>query len=208
MNVLKTIYITRHGSTAYNDDDLLQGTIDVTLSEKGIRESEQLAERLKDESIDVIYHSPLTRTRQTAEIVNRYHQAPLNMIEGFIEIDMGDWEGQDYSKVMDRYHDLYQQWLSSADAVIPGGESYNQVFKRAKPGTMQILASQFSNILIVAHAMVNRAILGNLLDMHPLCSRRFRTYNCSLSKLLVYGTPEKPHVVVEHWNNTAHLKGI
>jgi broad specificity phosphatase PhoE len=206
MKLQKTIYLTRHGSTAYNDEDLLQGSIDIELSKKGIRESELLAEVLEKETIDVIFHSPLTRARQTAEIVNRYHRAQLQVIDGFIEMDMGDWEGLNYFKVMDQKREIFQQWLSDADMLIPGGESPAQVFKRVKPGAEQILASGFANILIVAHAMVNRAILGNFLGMDVLISRRFRTDNCSLSRLMVYGTPGKPHVVVENWNTTAHLE--
>jgi broad specificity phosphatase PhoE len=200
MKIQKTIYLTRHGSTAYNDKDLLQGVIDLKLSEKGTRESNRLAERLKNETIDVIFHSPLTRARQTAEIVNRYHQAPLQVIDSLIEMDMGDWEGRNYYEVMEQHHEMFQQWLSNANVVIPGGESYSQLYKRVKPGAEQVLSARFSNILVVAHAMVNRAILGNLLGMDILISRRFRTNNCSLSRLLVYGTPEKPHVVVETWN--------
>jgi broad specificity phosphatase PhoE len=207
MKLQKTIYLTRHGSTAYNDDDLLQGLIDIKLSKRGIRESEQLAEHLKNEAVDVIFHSPLTRARQTAEIVNRYHQARLHVIDGFMEMDMGDWEGLNYFRVMEQHQETFHQWLSDADMLIPGGESPSQVFKRVKPGAEQILASQFSNILIVGHAMVNRAILGNFLGMDVLISRRFRMDNCAISKLMVYGTPGKSHVVVENWNTTAHLEG-
>jgi broad specificity phosphatase PhoE len=205
MDLKKTIYLTRHGSTAYNDDHRLQGVTDNSLSERGARQAELLAQRLKSANIEIVYHSPLARARETAEIINRHHHAELRPIPDFIEMDMGTLEGKDFFKYIKQNPEVYHRWISELDEALPGGESFNQVYQRVKKGADKILGCEFSTILIVAHAMVNRAVLGNLLTMPPLCSRRFRTENCSFSKLSVYDIASKPHVVVEAWNSVDHL---
>jgi broad specificity phosphatase PhoE len=73
MNLVKTIFLVRHGMTAYNEEDILQGRIDLPLSDKGKKETESLSEKLKNEHLDIIFHSPLKRAIQTAQIVNKHH---------------------------------------------------------------------------------------------------------------------------------------
>jgi broad specificity phosphatase PhoE len=205
-DLIKTIYLVRHGATGYNDRDLFQGVLDNSLSERGKQESEKLALRLKDETIDIMFHSPLTRARQTAEIINRYHQAELYQVDGFIEMDMGDWEGLNFFKVVKEQADIYQQLVSDPFAKVPGGESFDQVFKRVKPGVDKVMASKEKSILISAHAMVNRAILGHLLGLEPIKARKFRMDNCAFSRLLKYRTLEGENIVVDIWNSIDHLK--
>ena len=204
-DLIKTIYLVRHGATGYNDQDLFQGVSDNSLSEKGKQESEKLAQRLKDETIDIIFHSPLTRARQTAEIIDRYHQAKLYQVDEFIEMDMGDWEGLNFFKVMKEQAEIYQQLVSDPGAKIPGGESFDQVFNRVKPGVDKVMASKEKNILISAHAMVNRAILGHLLGLESIKALKFRMDNCAFSRLLLFKTLEGENIVVDTWNTVDHL---
>ena len=204
-DLLKTIYLVRHGATGYNDQDLFQGVLDNLLSEKGKQESEKLALRLKDETIDIIFHSPLTRARQTAEIIDRYHQAKLYQVDEFIEMDMGDWEGLNFFKVMKEQPGIYQQLVSDPGTKIPGGESFDQVFKRVKPGVDKVIASKEKNILISAHAMVNQAILGHLLGLESIKALKFRMDNCAFSRFLVFKTLEGENIVVDIWNSVDHL---
>jgi broad specificity phosphatase PhoE len=205
-DLVKTIYLVRHGATGYNDQDLFQGVLDNSLSERGKQESEKLALRLKDETIDIIFHSPLTRARQTAEIINRFHQAELCQVDEFIEMDMGDWEGLNFFKVVKEQAEIYQQLVSDPDAKIPGGESFDQVYKRVKSGLDKVTASRKKSILICAHAMVNRTILGHLLGLEPINARKFRMDNCAFSRLLVFKTLEGENIVVDIWNSIDHLK--
>ncbi len=207
MNLKKTIFLARHGMTVYNEGDLLQGRIDLPLSDRGRKEAEQLAEALQDEKLDIIYHSPLARARQTADIINRCHHLEQRVIEAFSEIDMGDWEGLNYFEMMQNNQEFYRAWMKDPQMALPGGESFIQVFNRVKPGVEEIMASDFNHILIVGHASVNRGILGVMLDLEPEPSRMFRMKNCAYSKLLVYENGKDMYTVVESWNNSTHLEG-
>lgn len=208
MKLEKTIYLTRHGSTRFNEDDLLQGRMDNPLSPKGIEEAEKLAERLRRTRIGAIYHSTLIRTRQTADIINRYHDTQLRVVPQFVEIDLGDWEGQLYHQVMQEYRQLYLSWLTDTQVEIPGGESFAQVFERVSPAARDLLKSREEVILVVAHATVNRAILAGLVGLDASGVRCFRVRNCSLSRFFVYnhGDLLKTRVIVDYWNDTTHLE--
>jgi probable phosphoglycerate mutase len=73
------LIVVRHAETNYNVEGLVNydPLIDVHLTEKGIKQAKELAEVLKDTTIDLIITSRLKRTKQTAEILNRYHNAPV-----------------------------------------------------------------------------------------------------------------------------------
>ena len=205
MEIAKTILLVRHGTTAQNENDLWQGRSDHPLSEKGFKEAELLAVHFKDDVFDMVYHSPMKRALQTAQIINKNHGKPLSHINDFVEIDVGDYDGLKHADILKKYPDVYRDWIMDSDLAIPGGESFQQVYDRVKTGVDEILSSPYKHILIVGHAMVNRAILGQMLKMGPFAARRFRMTNCGYSKFLVYHTPHGNHIVVDSWNNTAHL---
>ena len=166
-----------------------------------------LARGLKDEKIDIIYHSPMKRAVQTSEAINSYHNVQREVLDNFVEIDLGDWEGMEFNSMVEMNSEFHQEWMSDPTVQIPGGESFNQVFERVKPGVVQILESNHKNIVIVGHATVNRAILAGLMNMETQVARMFRMKNCALSKILVYENNKGMYSIVESWNDTAHLDG-
>lgn len=185
---------------------MLQGQIDNPLNDRGIEECQKLSGELKSEPIDVVFHSPLRRARQTAEILNGNHRKDYIPLDCFKEVDLGHWEGHEFARVIEENRDFYQKWQADPAIAIPGGESFLQVFQRVKPGVEQILDSSYQTIVIVGHATVNRCILAHLLNLDPAPARLFRMRNASYSKLLVYRNPLRCYTIVESWNNTFHLK--
>ncbi|MCX6582526.1 MAG: histidine phosphatase family protein [Candidatus Aminicenantes bacterium] len=206
MEITKTIVLVRHGSTVHNENNVWQGRSDSSLNEKGRKEAELLALELKDEAFDMVFHSPMKRALETAEIIAKNHNAAFKAIECFIEIDVGDFDGAKHTDIIAQHPEIYRNWIMDIDSPIPAGESFNDVFERVKPGVEEILNSPYRDILVVAHAMVNRAVLGQLLSMDPIPARKFRMENGAYSKFFVYDTPHGRHIAVETWNSTAHLK--
>lgn len=90
---------TRHAETNYNVQDLVNydPTVDVHLTDKGIKQAEELAEQLKDFQFDAIYISRLGRTKQTAEIINRYHGQDL-VVNELLDDTRNGFEGRPYSE--------------------------------------------------------------------------------------------------------------
>lgn len=208
MDIIKTIVLVRHASTEHNEKGLWQGRSDYSLNETGRKEAILLSAQLKDEEFEVIFHSPMKRALQTAEIIGKNHNVEFKVIKDFVEIDLGEFDGKKHVDIFKKHPEIYQNWVLDIDIPIPGGESFNDIFERVKPGVDEILESPFRGILVVGHAMVNRAILGRLLKMDPIPARKFRVDNCSYSKFLVYNSPHGKHIIVDSWNNMSHLRNI
>ena len=90
---------TRHAETNYNVKDLVNydPNVDVHLTEKGVKQAEDLAEQLKDFNFDAVYISRLKRTKQTAEIINRYHGLDL-VVNELLDDTRNGFEGRPYSE--------------------------------------------------------------------------------------------------------------
>ncbi|HNP26567.1 MAG TPA: histidine phosphatase family protein [Nitrosomonas sp.] len=85
------IYCMRHGRTNYNDLGLCNDdpSRNVHLTKEGIAQAEEAALALRDVAFDRMIVSPLPRTRQTAEIINRYHAVPIVVDAGLADIRSG-----------------------------------------------------------------------------------------------------------------------
>lgn len=81
----------RHGQTNYNLLGLCNDNParDVHLTDIGIAQAMAAGERLRQEPLDIIVTSELPRTRQTAEIINIYHQLELQQHPALNDICSG-----------------------------------------------------------------------------------------------------------------------
>ena len=83
------LILVRHGKTDWN--------------ETGIEQAEKVAFSLKDERIDRIYSSDLTRAKTTAEKIAEYHSVDVNIRDDLQEMDQGIFEGLDFSYIQEKY---------------------------------------------------------------------------------------------------------
>ena len=65
------IYVIRHGQTDLNKEKRMQGRMGLPLNDYGIKQAENLREKIKDIKFDYVISSPQERAIQTAEIVTR-----------------------------------------------------------------------------------------------------------------------------------------
>lgn len=111
------VYLIRHGKTEGNLKKAYIGVTDQPLCLEGRAELERLAGRfpLPDE----VWHSPLRRCAQTAEIL--YPGISANVCEDLRECDFGEYEGKTYDQLKNEA--AYQKWLDSGGTIpFPSGE--------------------------------------------------------------------------------------
>ena len=65
------IYLIRHGETTGDIENRYGGDYDDHLSATGKVQCEGLVQKLKNKNIEIIYHSPRIRAKETAEILNK-----------------------------------------------------------------------------------------------------------------------------------------
>ena len=82
------LLLIRHGESTANAEGRWQGHADFSLSERGRRESERLAERLAAWPIDALYTSPLRRARETEEEIGlrREHVEVWGQLDDIITV--------------------------------------------------------------------------------------------------------------------------
>ena len=83
------IFVMRHGKTVWNEKCITQGRTQNRLSKQGKIDAEKQAVNFKNEKIDLIFASPLMRTMQTANIMNKYHGVKILKDNRIIEFDQG-----------------------------------------------------------------------------------------------------------------------
>ncbi len=159
------VFLVRHGATALTAEDRFAGTTDVPLSGDGRRQVASLAERLKEETLDAIYTSPLKRSMETAQILGLPHELEPIPEPGLREIDYGHWEGMHRSEVESRYEDEYAIWQEDPFTIAPlHGESGVNVLNRALPVVRAIVdRHRHRTVAVVSHKGANRLIISSLL---------------------------------------------
>jgi len=113
-----TIYLIRHGE-ANNPEGIIYGRLPkFGLSALGKKEAEEVAEFLKDKDISAIYSSPLERTKQTAEIIQK--QLGLKEIHFSEQITEGktSYEGKKFKSLDKLQSEVYLKPLDPSDETL------------------------------------------------------------------------------------------
>src|SRR5271157_1816710 len=121
---MTSIYLVRHGQTAWNKEEVFRGRTDIPLNETGLREAGLAGEYFKGLELHAIYSSPLTRAFQTAQQIARFHPLEVRPLDGLIDMSFGSWEGRSLREVEERDEAHFRQWREQPHLVkIPGGET-------------------------------------------------------------------------------------
>ncbi len=163
------IYIARHGETAWNVEGKIQGRSDPDLTPQGIAQSLALLEQLKDRPLSAIYTSTLQRSIRTAQPIATFLDLPIQKRPELDEMAFGIFEGVQVSSFDE---DLKREWERFKEDRftyrIPGAENFTDVANRLKPFKEEILRDHAGQeILVIGHMIVNRFLIGMLLD-YPL----------------------------------------
>jgi broad specificity phosphatase PhoE len=90
--VLPTVYLARHGETAWSISSQHTGLTDLPLTERGERNARSLKERLSGLSFAKVFTSPLQRVTRTCELAGFGDRAEID--RDLVEWDYGDYEGR------------------------------------------------------------------------------------------------------------------
>lgn len=166
----KKILLLRHGEVQNDGNNAKRfiGQIDLPLSDKGRGQAKYWWEQLSDVPLAQIISSDLSRSMETASIIAGHRSLDVEPQAGLREIQLGRWDGLTFCQVRERWPDAFRQrGMQIADFRPPGGESFLDLQQRVVPVFEKAVDNAGRNILIVAHAGVNRMILCHLLDIPP-----------------------------------------
>jgi broad specificity phosphatase PhoE len=153
-----TIFLARHGESDWNVAKRFQGHSDRPLTELGREQAHALADLVASEEIDAVYTSPLSRARETAEIVAaRAGLEPVALPE-LREVDTGSWSGLSRADVEARFPEGFARWRSGGSGW-EDGETYEEMAERVI-GALRTIAEDHPDgrVLIISHGGPIRAI--------------------------------------------------
>lgn len=182
------LYLIRHGATDNNlaKPPRLQGRrTDPGLSEQGLDQAQRTGRFLADVPLEAVYSSPLLRARQTAEAVAEPQKLTVEDVSDLIEVDVGDWEGRDWNEIEHDTPEAYRNFMTDA-SIHPylGGETVAAVLDRSGPALEKLMAENLGRaIAAVAHNVVNRTYLAQLLGIPAAKYRTVPQDNCGVSLL-------------------------
>ena len=164
------IVLLRHAHSAANNSGILAGQITgISLSKDGIRQADNLVERIGRSTFDSIRVSPMQRCEETINpwISSRYSRGLENYLldDGLIEMNYGSWSGRKLSSL--RREPLWKLIQATPSKVkFPEGERFTAMQKRALASVQEVVDSKKNGThLLVSHGDVIKAIIAGLINL-------------------------------------------
>ena len=192
-----SVVLFRHGKTDFPEEKFYSRMEDPPLGADGKAQAERLARWLKGKRFDVLYFSPLRRTRETARFLSE--GLGLNAIPktGLEEREMGCFEGHTPQEVKEKFPDLFREWKADLLGFCPpGGESW-KIFAARVSETLEAIrqAHHHQKVAVVTHVGPIRVLVGRAMGMADEHHKRI---------IVGYGSATRIDYT-EKWGNLGYL---
>ena len=159
-----TLYVFRHGQTTDNAEMVFSGWRDVDLTEKGVRQAEELAEKLKNKKVDMLVVSDMKRALHTMEIAISKNEVAKKLVilkdSRIKERCYGDLQGTSKLLLQLENPTLSHDYRRSYDVIPPNGESIEMVVKRVQEFIDEIIPRMKAFNINVAVSCHGNSIRG------------------------------------------------
>ena len=170
MNKLMLALI-RHGKTEANEKHLYCGKSNISLSEKGIKELNDIKNLIKYPEYNKFFSSGAKRANETLEIL--YPKKVYYEINEFWEYDFGDFEMKSYDMLKE--NEEYIKWITDNEGKVscPNGESKIQYRERIKEAFNKFIEKCYKEGIGTAVLVCHGGTIGTILEIFYDCSKSF-----------------------------------
>jgi broad specificity phosphatase PhoE len=195
-DALPTVYLARHGETAWTLSGQHTGLTDIPLTDRGERNARRLGLRLQNVTFTKVYTSPLVRASRTCELAG--FGAVAETDRDLVEWDYGAYEGRKTAEILkDR-----PGWFLFRDGC-PNGETVSAVGERADRVLARVKQHR-GNVLLFSSGHFSRVLAARWLGLGPDCGRFFLLGTATLSILsFEHHNPNEP--AIKLWNDALHV---
>jgi broad specificity phosphatase PhoE len=203
--------LVRHGETAWNVEERIQGWTDVPLHDVGRREASLTAARLAEFRFVAAYSSDMERTQETARIILDAQDSggpALQTDAALREISFGAYEGMTWEQMREREPRMAdREVVRHLDFTPEDGESFRQLLERT--GAFATTFRQrhaADDVLVVAHGGSLRALTVRLLGLPDEMVWQLRGLHSASISIVSQGVPrggDPPALTA--WNDWGHL---
>jgi broad specificity phosphatase PhoE len=144
------IVLIRPGLTDYDQQQRIQGTLDIPLNSEGVAEASGLVEQLKDKGIETIYSPPCQPARQTAELLAKGLDIRWKRLDRMQNLDYGLWQGMPIGEVRHKQPKVYRQWQEQPENVCPPeGEMLSDAEERVRSTMAKLVRRRKEGVIAV-----------------------------------------------------------
>jgi alpha-ribazole phosphatase len=161
------LWLLRHPEPEAAARGRCYGSLDVALSDLGLRQAHSVAKTLATEPLAAIYSSPRKRCVQAASILATGRSCQVETVDALRELDFGEFEGRSYQEIAALYPDVYRNWMERpTETRFPGGEGFGEMCARVLDAARELRSRHAGqSIALVTHGGVTRILLADVLGM-------------------------------------------
>ncbi|MDE7243382.1 MAG: GNAT family N-acetyltransferase [Oscillospiraceae bacterium] len=158
------IFLVRHAEAEGNLFRLAHGQYDSIITANGYRQLAYLRERFRNERIDAVYGSDLTRTHITASAIYVPKNLPFQPMPLLRELRLGVWEQMSWGEILRMDRQMYIDFNKRPDLWhVEDAETFAQVRDRMLEALRQIAARHpGGTVAATSHGAALRTLLGTL----------------------------------------------
>jgi len=204
--MMTSIYLVRHGQTAWNKEEIFRGRTDVPLDETGLKQAELAGQYFKGMEIHGIYSSPLSRAWETAQKIAQFHNLKVQPLQGILDMSFGKWEGQSHRDIQKNDKEIYRQWVETPHLVrLPGGETLDEVRTRSMHAIEEVIQTHPGKTLVfVSHRVVCKVLICGILGLDNSHFWQIAQDTTAIN-LIQY---KNGKYILSLMNETCHLKAL
>lgn len=175
------IVLIRPGSTDFDQQGRIQGTLDIPLNEQGAREVERIVQEIRTLGIEAVYCGPCQSACQTATAIAESLNVKLKKIDALRNIDHGLWQGLLIDDVKRKQPKVFRQWQEQPQTICPPeGEmlaeaqsrveaALHKVLKKYKQGTIALVMPE--PLASVVRSGLSNGEVGDLWKGSSVCGK-------------------------------------
>jgi phosphoserine phosphatase len=142
------IYLIRPGSTDFDEQGRIKGSLDIPMNASGSSQTARVAEELEGEAIEVVYTSPAQSAVQTAETLATSLKVKVKVLDKLQNLDHGLWHGKLIEEVKQRQPKVYRLWQEHPETVCPPeGETLASAQERVRNSMKRLLKKHRTGVI-------------------------------------------------------------
>ncbi len=178
------VLLIRPGATLYDEQNRVQGILDIPLTERGRAEATCLANALAENqdgtALAALYCGPGESVIRTAEIIGKALGLRPRRIDELRNLDQGLWQGLQIDEIKRRNTKLFRQWIDDPRTVCPPqGETIEDAMERVRTALKPLIRrhqdGEFFGLIVgeplarLVSCYLRRALRPQLDEQLPCC---------------------------------------
>lgn len=130
---MSDVILIRPGCTDFDDQQRLQGNLDLPLNAAGEQQLADNIEQLRELPIEIVLAGTSQPVRCVAESIAQALGSKLKLSDAWNNVDLGLWQGLAIDEVRRKHPKAFKQWMELPESICPPqGETFRDATDRLR----------------------------------------------------------------------------